>query len=118
MGRKGWVVVGLVALVLLIALGASLLSPMGWGSRYGYGYGGMMGPWMMGGYGIFWMLGGVLLLVLLVGGAVWLFQSAMQDRGARTGPPGETPLEILRRRYASGELTKEQFEAMRRDLGG
>ena len=27
-----------------------------------------------------------------------------------------TPLEILRRRYAAGELTKEQFEQMKRDV--
>lgn len=28
----------------------------------------------------------------------------------------ESPRDILDRRYASGELTKEQYEAMRRDL--
>jgi putative membrane protein len=28
-----------------------------------------------------------------------------------------TPLEILRARYARGELTKQDFESMRRDLG-
>lgn len=28
----------------------------------------------------------------------------------------ETPLEILRKRYASGELTKEQFEQMKKDI--
>jgi putative membrane protein len=27
-----------------------------------------------------------------------------------------TPLEILRRRYARGEITKEQFEQMKKDL--
>jgi uncharacterized membrane protein len=29
---------------------------------------------------------------------------------------GEAPLEILRRRYAGGEITKEQFDEMRRTL--
>ena len=28
-----------------------------------------------------------------------------------------TPLEILSRRYARGEITKQDFESMRRDLG-
>lgn len=29
-----------------------------------------------------------------------------------------TPLEILRARYARGELTRQDFESMRRDLAG
>jgi len=34
----------------------------------------------------------------------------------RTGP-AETPLAILRKRYARGEISKEEFEERRRDLG-
>ena len=35
-------------------------------------------------------------------------------RGTRGG--GETPLEIARRRYANGEITLEEFEAIKRNL--
>jgi len=39
---------------------------------------------------------------------------------ARTPPgnqgQGEAPLDILKRRYAKGELTKEQFDKMKEDL--
>jgi len=31
-------------------------------------------------------------------------------------PPPEAPLDIARRRYASGELSQEEFEQIRRDL--
>ncbi|MHB8731101.1 MAG: SHOCT domain-containing protein [bacterium] len=30
--------------------------------------------------------------------------------------PSETPVEILRKRYAAGDLTTEQFEAMKRNV--
>ncbi len=32
-------------------------------------------------------------------------------------PQNESPLEILKRRYALGEITHEQFEEMKRVLG-
>jgi putative membrane protein len=73
---------------------------------------------MMGGMGIFGMVAGLLFLVVLVAGAVWLIQALARGGGA--GPmvsSGETPLEILKRRYAKGEITKEQYDDMRRDLG-
>ena len=39
------------------------------------------------------------------------------DRGNRYQEPGESAIEILRRRYARGEIDKDQFDQMRRDLG-
>ncbi len=37
-------------------------------------------------------------------------------RGGRTCD-GETPLDIAKRRYAQGEITKEQYEDIKRTLG-
>ena len=35
-----------------------------------------------------------------------------------TAKTGDSALEIARRRYARGEITREEFEQVRRDLGG
>ena len=75
----------------------------------------MMGPYGFGS-GWWWMGGWLMMLVfwvLVVVGIVVLMRFAV-GTDARRG--GETPLEILRRRYAAGELTKEQFEQMKRDV--
>ncbi len=71
-----------------------------------YGYGG--GGWMA--------LGWIMMLafwVLVIAGAVVAVR--WMDALGVAGQPPETTLEILRRRYAAGELTKEQFESMKRD---
>jgi putative membrane protein len=47
-------------------------------------------------------------------GIVALLRLATRNAARRGGT--ETPLDILRRRYAAGELTKEQFEQMKRDV--
>jgi putative membrane protein len=79
----------------------------------------MMGP-MMGPYGFgngWWWMGWLMMLVfwaLVVVGIVALIRFATRSAARRDGV--ETPLEILRRRYAGGELTKEQFEQMKRDV--
>ncbi len=70
----------------------------------------------MFGFGILFML---IIPILIIGGIVWLVVTLV--RGSQ-GPSlitshRETPLDILKARYARGEITKEQFEEMKRDLG-
>lgn len=79
---------------------------------------------MMLGGGMF--LGWIFLLLFLVliggviGGGIWRL-----NRSGGAGPahvqqrpaaPNEDPLEILRRRYARGEITREEYASMREDL--
>lgn len=78
---------------------------------------------MMGGFGFGGMLfGGLLMIafwVLIIGGAVWLVVTLARGNQsqAATTTSGQTPLAILQARYAKGEINKEQFDQLRRDLG-
>ena len=78
---------------------------MMWGLGYGgWGHwGGWLGPIFMF---VFWALviAGVVLLVRFLA------------RQGRAAGHEDSALEILKRRYARGEIEKEEFEAKRKDL--
>jgi putative membrane protein len=65
--------------------------------------------------GIFMMIFWILVIVALALFIRWL-ASAGGNRSRLLPGPGESAVDILRKRYARGELTKEQFESMKRDL--
>ncbi len=76
---------------------------------------GMMGGWGMGWFGgIFMIIFWILILVALVFFIKWL----VQNTGRRqTGvDDGNRALEILKERYARGEIDKVEFEEKKRDL--
>ena len=52
--------------------------------------------------------------VLAIALVVWAVASLRP--GQRQSAPEDTPLEILKRRYASGEITQDQFEHTLRSL--
>jgi putative membrane protein len=76
--------------------------------------GGMMGGGMMGGgwSGMLWF--GLLALAVIV--AVGLALAFLVVRRP-TGPAAEDPRDILRRRFARGELTADEFGAAMKALG-
>jgi putative membrane protein len=56
------------------------------------------------------MFGGPLVLIIIVGVVIYYFNRRNGDADA------PTPRTILDRRYAAGEITKEQYDQMKRDL--
>jgi putative membrane protein len=71
-----------------------------------------------GGWGMGWGGMGMILfwgvLVLAVAFAVRWVRRQSGDGDARPSP--ESALDILKRRYARGEISREQYEAMKKDL--
>lgn len=70
--------------------------------------GGGMGPWM-----VIAMVSWLLLLAGVVFLIVWAFQRFRPGNGSKAE---ESALEILKKRYARGEISREEFEEKKRDI--
>ncbi len=82
------------------------------------------GPWAygMGGFGWLWMVMGVIGFVLFVTGIFylfgWFFRSGRYDGEGYRGRGGyDRALEELKLRYARGEITREEYEKIKEDIG-
>ena len=78
----------------------------------GAGSGIMLGPGWMWGLGM--GIGGVVMLVFwgaLLVGLVLLVRAVGGGRSEQS-----LPLDVLKRRYAAGQITREEFEEIRKDL--
>jgi putative membrane protein len=74
--------------------------------------------WGGGGYGGLWLLVGLLILIALVVLIVWAVTNLSRTGRAATHDPSRpTPNEILRERFARGELTAQEFEDAKKMLG-
>jgi putative membrane protein len=80
--------------------------------RYG---GGMMGPGYHGFWGMGWLglLFWGLVLVAVVLAIRWLWQAG---RGKDSADGTRRAMDILSERYARGEIGKEEFERMKKDI--
>jgi putative membrane protein len=74
----------------------------------GNGFGGWGGM----GFGSLWMW---IFWIVLIAGVVLLVRWMSRGAGS-VGPPAESALDVLKRRYASGEIGREEFEQKKRDL--
>jgi putative membrane protein len=80
---------------------------MGWGpNMMGYGGGWSMGIFML----IFW--------VAVIVGIAFLVKWVVGQSGGGSHGGNESPLDILKKRYARGEIDKAEFEEKKQDLLG
>ncbi len=73
--------------------------------------------WDMGDGMGWWMLIGSIWFVIFWGAIIWLVFTAIDRLAGRRGEGGgDSAIEIARRRYARGEISREEFERIKRDL--
>ncbi len=103
--------------VLIVVFGLARNAPAQYRDYYG-GWG--MGPGMMGYGGIGWFgpLFMVFFFVLIIVAIILLIRWLVASSHPRTqsSHPENTALEILKTRYARGEIDKEEFETKKKDL--
>jgi len=64
-----------------------------------------------------WMAFGGLWMVVFWGGLIALIVWGITKLGGRKAPtPKHDPLDIAKERYAKGEISKEEFEQIKKDL--
>jgi putative membrane protein len=76
----------------------------------GTGFGNMMGGW--GGFGFGWIFM-IVFWILIILGVVALVRYL---GGTKQNEADKIPLDILKERYAKGEINKEEFEEKKKDL--
>ncbi len=112
--RTALIIGGIVIAILIIV-------PLVFGVVSGGQYGGwgMMGPGMMGGFGWGWFMPIFMIIFwgLVIWGIVALVRGLSGSRGSDSTPPtADSALEVLRKRYARGEINKEEYEEKKKDL--
>jgi putative membrane protein len=85
-----WILIALLVIVVMLFSG-----------------GGMMG---------FGMGFGAIIMVLFWGAIIWLVISLINAGTKKSEETPESPLAILKKRYARGEITREQYLEMEKEL--
>jgi putative membrane protein len=106
--KTGLIITGIVIAVLVV--GSVVGRFIGWrGTTWG-----MMGPWMMGGYGGSWLM--PVLMIVFWGLIIWGIVAFVRSGVATSCRHSESALEILKARYAHGEISKQEYEEKKKDL--
>ncbi len=110
--KIGLIIGGIVVAVLIVV-------PIVFGAVSGWQDGGwgMMGSGMMGGFSWWWFMPIFFILFwgLVILGIVALVRNLSGSRGADSSRV-DSALEVLKKRYARGEIGKEEYEEKKKDL--
>ncbi len=107
---KTALIIGGIIVAILIVLPIVLGAVSGW---QGGGWG------MMGGFGWWWFMPIFMILFwgLVIWGIVALVRGLSGSRGPDSTPPtADSALEVLKKRYARGEIDKEEYEEKKKDI--
>jgi putative membrane protein len=78
-----------------------------------------MGPWMMWGHGAgwFWPIFMIIIPITIIVGIIFLIRwLIISSDGAKKTGKEISALDILKRRYAQGEIDKDEFKQKKKDL--
>ncbi len=113
-GTKIGLIIGgtILAVLIVLPIILGIVTPY----RYGYWGWGMMGPRMMYGFGGGWLMG--ILMIIFWGLIIWGIIALVRyaGRSRHDYSYGNSAMEILKRRYAQGEINKEEFEEKKKAL--
>ncbi len=102
-----WIIVGVIVLLFVFgSFGTGGYGMMGSGSMMNMMGGGMMGF-------------GFLFMLLFWGAIIWIvvtFINGMQTSRNERDENSEDSLDILKKRYAAGKISKKQYERMKKEL--
>ena len=109
---SGWIIILIIVLVVLLLGPFMFMGLMGPGMMGGW----HMGQGMMGyGYGSNWIAAVLQMILFLVFLGLIVFGVYYLISGSRPKSSGSS-LEILKERYAKGEINKEDYDRMKKEL--
>jgi putative membrane protein len=102
-----------------IILGVIIILPLIFGAVSGWPYGGwgMMWPGMMAGFDWMWLI--LVLWIVFLGLIIWAIVASVRSSNESKGSDSskaDSALEVLKKRYARGEINKEEYEEKRKGL--
>jgi putative membrane protein len=72
------------------------------------------GGWMM----LIWAFVSIIFWAGIITLVIWAIRKYTRRESGMSSNSQQSPLEIVKQRYAKGEITKEQYEQLKKDLSG